>query len=116
MEPGNLLQVLINLSLNNLLNRLHRNHLEFHLHHYQEIVLLLDLLNVENEIGVKLTESYAMHPGASVSGWYFANKEARYFGVGKVDKSQVSDVSKRKNNSIEEIEKWLAPVLSYNRD
>ena len=77
--------------------------------------IIWDLLNVENEIGVKLTESYAMHPGASVSGWYFANKEARYFGVGKVDESQVLDVSKRKNNSLEEVEKWLAPVLSYNR-
>ena len=77
--------------------------------------IIWDLLNVENEIGVKLTESYAMHPGASVSGWYFANKEARYFGVGKVDESQVLDVSKRKNNSLEEVEKWLAPVLSYTR-
>ena len=77
--------------------------------------IIWDLLNVENEIGVKLTESYAMHPGASVSGWYFANKEARYFGVGKVDESQVLDISKRKNNSLEEVEKWLAPVLSYTR-
>ena len=77
--------------------------------------IIWDLLNVENEIGVKLTESYAMHPGASVSGWYFANKEARYFGVGKIDESQVLDVSKRKNNSLEEVEKWLAPVLSYTR-
>ena len=78
--------------------------------------IIWDLLNVENEIGVKLTESYAMYPGASVSGWYFANREARYFGVGKVDESQVLDVSKRKNNSLEEVEKWLAPVLSYTRD
>ena len=77
--------------------------------------VIWDLLNIENEIGVRLTESYAMYPGASVSGWYFANKEARYFGVGKVDESQVLDVSKRKNNSLEEVEKWLAPVLSYNR-
>ena len=77
--------------------------------------VIWDLLNIENEIGVRLTESYAMYPGASVSGWYFANKEARYFGVGKVDESQILDVSKRKNNSLEEVEKWLAPVLSYNR-
>ena len=69
------------------------------------------VLQVEENIGVKLTESLAMWPAASVSGYYFAHPEAHYFGVGKITKDQVESYSKRKNISIEEAEKWLRPNL-----
>jgi 5-methyltetrahydrofolate--homocysteine methyltransferase len=75
---------------------------------------LFDLLDAEKEIGVALTESYAMHPAASVSGWYFANKESRYFGLGKIQKDQVEDYAKRKEMSVKEVEKWLSPNLAYD--
>ncbi len=75
---------------------------------------LFDLLDAENAIGVTLTESYAMYPAASVSGWYFANKESRYFGLGKIQKDQVEDYAKRKGLSVEDIEKWLSPNLAYD--
>jgi 5-methyltetrahydrofolate--homocysteine methyltransferase len=70
------------------------------------------LLNVEENIGVQLTDSLAMWPAASVSGYYFANPEARYFGLGKITKDQVEDYSKRRNISIEEAEKWLNPNIA----
>ena len=71
------------------------------------------LLKVEEQIGVKLTESLAMWPAASVSGYYFANKEARYFGVGKITDDQVEDFAKRKNISLKEAQKWLNPNIAY---
>jgi len=71
------------------------------------------LLDVENSIGMKLTESYAMLPTAAVSGLYFASSEARYFTVGKINKEQVADYAARKNISIDEAKKWLAPNLGY---
>ncbi|MDX8396636.1 MAG: vitamin B12 dependent-methionine synthase activation domain-containing protein, partial [Mariprofundaceae bacterium] len=74
---------------------------------------LWNLLNVEASIGMKLTESYAMMPASAVSGLYFANPEAHYFTVGKINKDQVKDYAKRKGMSIEEAEKWLAPNLGY---
>jgi 5-methyltetrahydrofolate--homocysteine methyltransferase len=67
------------------------------------------LLNVEQEIGVKLTESIAMWPASSVSGYYFANPESKYFGLGKIKKDQIEDYAKRRNISLEQAEKWLAP-------
>ena len=70
------------------------------------------LLNVEQEIGVKLTESMAMWPASSVSGYYFANPESKYFGLGKIKKDQVEDYAKRRNISIEQAEKWLSPNLA----
>ena len=70
------------------------------------------LLNVEQEIGVKLTESMAMWPAASVSGYYFANPESKYFGLGKIKKDQLEDYAKRRNISIEQAEKWLSPNLA----
>ncbi len=70
------------------------------------------LLNVEENIGVKLTESLAMWPAASVSGYYFGNPEAKYFGLGKITKDQVKDYSKRRHISIEETEKWLNPNIA----
>jgi 5-methyltetrahydrofolate--homocysteine methyltransferase len=62
---------------------------------------------------VELTESYAMYPASSVSGFYFAHSESRYFGVGQVNKDQIVNYADRKNKSVAEVEKWLRPVLSY---
>jgi 5-methyltetrahydrofolate--homocysteine methyltransferase len=68
---------------------------------------LFKLLGVEN---IKLTESYAMYPGASVSGWYFGHPESRYFGLGKIRKDQVLDYAKRKGMTEEEAMRWLMAV------
>lgn len=68
------------------------------------------LLNVEQEIGVKLTESMAMWPAASVSGYYFANPESKYFGLGKIKEDQVIDYAKRRNITFEEAKKWLCRI------
>lgn len=70
------------------------------------------LLNVEEKIGVKLTESMAMWPAASVSGYYFAHPESKYFGLGKIKKDQVEDYAKRRNISIEMATKWLSPNIA----
>jgi methylmalonyl-CoA mutase cobalamin-binding domain/chain len=70
------------------------------------------VLNVEQEIGVTLTESMAMWPASSVSGYYFANPESKYFGLGKIKKDQVEDYAKRRNISKEQAEKWLAPNIA----
>lgn len=80
---------------------------------HTEKKLLFELLDA-NKVGITLTESYAMYPGAAVSGFYFSHPESKYFGLGKIEKDQVADYAKRKNMSIEEIEKWLSPNLSYN--
>lgn len=71
-----------------------------------------DLLDVENNIGVTLTESLAMWPAASVSGYYFAHPEAKYFGVGKITKEQLTEYAQRKGITIEKAEKWLTPNLA----
>jgi 5-methyltetrahydrofolate--homocysteine methyltransferase len=71
------------------------------------------VLDVERNIGLSLTESYAMTPASSVSGFYFAHPDAKYFNVGKIDRDQVIDYAKRKGMSIEEVERWLAPNLGY---
>ncbi|GAB2767101.1 methionine synthase [Salinimicrobium soli] len=71
-----------------------------------------ELLKVEENIGVKLTESLAMWPAASVSGYYFSHPEARYFGVGKIKEDQVQDFARRKEISFEEAEKWLRPNIA----
>jgi 5-methyltetrahydrofolate--homocysteine methyltransferase len=63
---------------------------------------------------VKLTESYAMWPGAAVSGLYFSHPDSAYFGVGRIDRDQIEDYAKRKGWTIAEAEKWLAPILSYD--
>ena len=70
------------------------------------------LLNVEQEIGVKLTESMAMWPASSVSGYYFANPESKYFGLGKIKEDQVIDYAKRRNISTETATKWLSPNIA----
>lgn len=74
--------------------------------------VIWDLLNVEEEIGVKLTESLAMWPASSVSGYYFANPESKYFGLGKIKDDQVVDYAKRRNIDIELAEKWLNPNIA----
>ncbi|HWC94104.1 MAG TPA: vitamin B12 dependent-methionine synthase activation domain-containing protein, partial [Pseudolabrys sp.] len=74
---------------------------------------LFDLLKAER-IGVKLTESYAMWPGAAVCGLYFSHPQSAYFGVGKIERDQVEDYAKRKGWSVAECERWLAPILNYN--
>ncbi len=75
---------------------------------------LFDLLDAENSAGVMLTESFAMHPGASVSGLYFSHPEAKYFGVGQIGRDQVMDYATRRGESLPAVEKRLAPNLDYN--
>jgi 5-methyltetrahydrofolate--homocysteine methyltransferase len=75
---------------------------------------LFRLLDVERAIGVTLTESRAMWPGSSVSGLYLAHPDSAYFGVGKVERDQVEDYARRKGWTVEEAERWLAPVLNYD--
>jgi 5-methyltetrahydrofolate--homocysteine methyltransferase len=75
--------------------------------------ILFDILDAEENTGIRLTESYAMYPISSVCGLYFAHPEAHYFNVGKIARDQVEDYAERKGESTEEIEKWLAPNLAY---
>jgi len=75
---------------------------------------LFDLLDAENNAGIKLTESFAMHPGASVSGLYFSHPQARYFGVGQIGRDQVIDYATRRCEAVATVEKRLAPNLAYN--
>lgn len=81
---------------------------------HTEKPILFDLLDVEKETGIILTESNAMYPAAAVSGFYFANEESKYFGLGKIEKDQVEHYAKRKGMNLEEVEKWLGPNLTYN--
>ena len=76
--------------------------------------LLFDLLEAERHTGISLTESFAMYPASSVSGFYFMHEEAKYFGLGKIERDQVEDYAQRKEMSVEDTEKWLAPNLSYD--
>jgi 5-methyltetrahydrofolate--homocysteine methyltransferase len=75
---------------------------------------LFALLDAAKLAGITLTESLAMYPASSVSGWYFAHPESKYFGIGKIEKDQVEDYTRRKDMSLEEIERWLRPVLEYD--
>lgn len=72
------------------------------------------LLDVENQVGMKLTSSYAMWPGAAVSGWYFSHPDSKYFAVAQLQKDQIMDYSQRKGMSVMELERWLAPNLGYD--
>ncbi len=81
---------------------------------HSEKATLFRLLDAEQKIGVQLTESYAMWPASSVSGFYYSHPESRYFGVGKIERDQVEDYARRKNWTIAEAERWLAPLLNYN--
>jgi 5-methyltetrahydrofolate--homocysteine methyltransferase len=80
---------------------------------HTEKITLWKLLDVEKNTCIKLTESLAMFPTAAVSGLYFSHPQSQYFGIGKITKEQVEDYAKRKNMSIEEIEKWLGNALAY---
>jgi 5-methyltetrahydrofolate--homocysteine methyltransferase len=75
---------------------------------------LFGLLDAHRHTGVILTESLAMYPASTVSGWYFAHPESKYFGVGKIEKDQVVDYAARKGMPLEEVERWLRPVLEYD--
>ena len=75
---------------------------------------LFDLLEVEKNTGIELTESFAMYPASSVSGLYFSHPQAKYFGLGKIAKDQVEDYASRKGMNVEEVEKWLSPNLNYS--
>ena len=76
--------------------------------------LLWDLLDVEENTGIEITESLAMYPTAAVSGWYFSHPNSRYFGLGKINKDQIEDYSHRKGMDLKQIERWLAPNLGYD--
>ncbi|HEU5169668.1 MAG TPA: methionine synthase [Gemmatimonadales bacterium] len=77
--------------------------------------VLFDLLDAEPSAGIRLTESFAMLPAASVSGWYFWRPEAKYFGVGKIERDQVEEYARRKGMDVATVERWLAPNLNYER-
>jgi 5-methyltetrahydrofolate--homocysteine methyltransferase len=80
---------------------------------HTEKAILWDLLDAEPHTGIQLTESFAMYPGASVSGLYFAHPEAKYFAVGKLGKDQIEDLARRKGFTTTEAERWLGPWLNY---
>jgi 5-methyltetrahydrofolate--homocysteine methyltransferase len=76
---------------------------------------LFDLLSASEKASIDLTESFAMMPASSVSGYYFSHPSSQYFGIGKIGKDQVQDYAKRRGVSLEQAEKWLAPNLNYAR-
>ncbi len=77
--------------------------------------ILFDLLRVEESAGITLTESFAMLPAASVSGYYFSHPQSQYFGVGKIERDQVEDYARRKGMDVAAVERWLSPNLNYER-
>jgi 5-methyltetrahydrofolate--homocysteine methyltransferase len=81
---------------------------------HTEKKILFEILDAEKQAGIMLTESFAMYPASSVSGFYFANSESKYFGLGKIEKDQVEEYAKRKGMTLEETERWLSPNLSYD--
>ena len=83
---------------------------------HTEKALLWELLKPEENVGMTITESFAMLPTAAVSGFYFAHPESRYYGLGKIDKDQVEDYAERKGWSMDVAERWLGPALSYDGD
>jgi 5-methyltetrahydrofolate--homocysteine methyltransferase len=72
-------------------------------------------LGVEEKAGITLTESFAMLPAASVSGYYFAHPQSQYFGVGRIERDQVEDYARRKGMDVAVVERWLSPNLNYER-
>ncbi len=81
---------------------------------HTEKEILFNLLDAEKHTGISLTESFAMYPASSVSGFYFMHEESKYFGLGKIEKDQLVDYASRKGMTVEKAEKWLAPNLSYD--
>ncbi len=73
-----------------------------------------NLLDVEQNTGIQITESFAMWPGSSICGLYFAHPESRYFSLGKIGRDQVEDYAQRKHMTLEEAERWLSPNLNYD--
>ena len=80
---------------------------------HTEKALLWQLLEAEQATGIRLTESFAMHPAASVSGWYFGHPEATYFAVDMLTRDQIEAYASRKGMLLPEMERWLSPNLSY---
>lgn len=78
--------------------------------------MIWELLDVEAHTGMKLTESFAMWPGASVSGWYFSHPDSKYYAVAQIQRDQVEDYAQRKGMTPAEVERWLAPNLGYDAD
>ncbi len=78
---------------------------------HTEKIKLFDLLGGEEPTKIKLTESLAMHPASSVCGWYFSHPQSKYFGLGKIKEDQLEDYARRKNMPLEEMRKWLSPVM-----
>ena len=76
-----------------------------------ELVREVHMLGGEEATGIHLTESLAMYPAASVCGWYFANPQSKYFGVGKIEKDQLADYAGRKGMSMDDATRWLRPIL-----
>ena len=72
---------------------------------------MFELLGGKEATGIELTESLAMYPASSVSGWYFANPESKYFGVGKIEQDQLKDYANRKGMSLDDTTRWLRPIL-----
>jgi 5-methyltetrahydrofolate--homocysteine methyltransferase len=81
---------------------------------HSEKSILFDLLDASGNAGITLTEGFAMLPAAAVSGFYFSHPRSQYFGIGKVGRDQVEDYATRKNVSLEQAERWLAPNLGYD--
>jgi 5-methyltetrahydrofolate--homocysteine methyltransferase len=80
---------------------------------HTEKTQLFDLLKATDNTGILLTEHFAMLPTAAVSGWYFSHPQAEYFNTGKIEKDQVESLAQRKGQSVQEIERWMSPVLAY---
>ena len=80
---------------------------------HTEKTLLFELLDVEKNAGISLTENYAMMPASSVSGVYFAHPQSKYFALGAINRDQVQDYALRKKMDVREVEKWLGPNLGY---
>jgi len=74
---------------------------------------LFEILDAPKQASIQLTESYAMYPGAAVSGFYFSHPESTYFGIGRINRDQVEEYAKRKGESVQYVERWLAPILGY---
>jgi 5-methyltetrahydrofolate--homocysteine methyltransferase len=83
---------------------------------HTEKELLFDLLCAEKNAGIHLTENFAMYPASSVSGFYFSHPESKYFAVGKIDRGQIEDYSRRKGMDLRLVERWLSPNLNYDPD
>ena len=80
---------------------------------HTEKATLFELLDARNTCGVELSESYAMHPASSVSGFYYSHPESSYFAVGKIGRDQLESIAERKGESIAVMERWLRPNLDY---